>query len=141
MKKKKRKRKKKRIGISILLGAVLLAAFVPLTAAPKKKPALETYALVSGSVFEDNGYALGGADVTVVQETPGGETPKASANKTKPAAVVSDARGEFVVRVPPGPAKYTVTAHAKGFKSGQKTVSVQDQERVEVTFQLERESK
>ena len=54
---------------------------------------------------------------------------------------VSDARGEFVFRVPPGPTHYTVTVHAKGYQSQRKTVSVQDQERVEVTFQLERESK
>ncbi len=55
--------------------------------------------------------------------------------------MVSDARGEFVVRVPPGPMHYNVTVHAKGYQSQRKTVSVEDQERVEVTFQLERESK
>ena len=36
---------------------------------------------------------------------------------------------------------YSVTVHAKGYQSQRKTVSVEDQERVEVTFQLERESK
>ena len=54
---------------------------------------------------------------------------------------VSDARGEFVFRVPPGPAHYSVTVAAKGYQSQRKSVSVEDQERVEVTFQLERESK
>jgi hypothetical protein len=36
---------------------------------------------------------------------------------------------------------YTVAVAAKGYQSQRKNVSVEDQERVEVTFQLERESK
>jgi len=36
---------------------------------------------------------------------------------------------------------YLVTVSAKGYQSQQKTVSVHDQERVEVTFQLEAQSK
>src|SRR5579863_8397704 len=71
----KRKRKpRKRIGTSrallaTLLAAVLLpAAFLPLQAAPKKKPALDVYALISVSVFDDSGYALAGANVTVAPE-------------------------------------------------------------------------
>jgi uncharacterized membrane protein len=54
---------------------------------------------------------------------------------------VSSARGEFVFRVPPGPMSYAVAVAAKGYQSQRKNVSVQDQERVEVTFQLDRESK
>jgi hypothetical protein len=128
----KRKRKpKKKIGISL---AILAAAFLPLAAAPKKKPPLsDTYAIVSGSVFKENGYALAGADVILA--------PEAQSNQTKPIQLVSDVRGEFVVRVPPGPGNYKVSVHAKGYQTQQKTVSVQDQERVEVTFQLEPESK
>jgi hypothetical protein len=37
--------------------------------------------------------------------------------------------------------RYLVAVAAKGYQSQQKSVSVQDQERVEVTFQLDRESK
>jgi hypothetical protein len=127
---KKKRKLRKRIGISL---ALLLVAFHPPAAAPKKKPALDTYAVVSGSVFEGNGYALPGADVILA--------PEAQTQKTKPVEIVSDARGEFVIRVPPGPMHYTVSVGAKGFKSQRKTVNVEDQERVEVTFQLERESK
>lgn len=132
----KRKRKpRKRIGTRALgTGlALLLATLLPLGAAPKKKPALDTYAVVSGSVFQDNGYALAGAGATV--------SPEASGDKAKPIEGISDARGEFVLRVPPGPMRYTVTVEAKGYKSQRKTVNIEDQERVEVTFQLERESK
>lgn len=134
--KKKRKPRKKRIGTKVaLLGALLvLASLPPATAAPKKKPALEIYAVVSGSVFNDSGYALPGADVMLASEQTG-------SSKSKPMETVSDARGEFVFRVPPGPVHYTVTANAKGYHSQRKGVDVQDRERVEVTFQLERESK
>ncbi len=139
----KRKRKpRKRIGTSGLvlraLPALVLAVFLPLTAPPpasaaKKKPALDAYAVVSGSVFDDHGYALSDADVTLAADPP-------PAN-TKPMQAVSDARGEFIFHVPPGPASYTVVVTAKGRQAQRKSVSVQDQERVEVTFQLEPESK
>jgi len=129
MKKKKRK-PRKRIGTSL---ALLLVAFFPLAAAPKKKPVLDTYAVVSGSVFDDRGYALPGADVVVA--------PEVQPTKANTMEMVSDARGEFVVRVPPGPMHYIATVHAKGYQVQRKTVGVEDQERVEVTFQLERESK
>jgi hypothetical protein len=52
----------------------------------------------------------------------------------------ADARGEFVFRVPPGPMRYIVTASAKGMKTEEKPVTVQDGERVDVTFMLVEES-
>jgi hypothetical protein len=139
---KKKRNRKKRIGTSLaLVAALLLAAVLPLGAAPKKKPVLDVYAVVSGSIFQDNGYALPGADVTLAPEVQPGSSSERAREKVKPIELMSDARGEFVVRVPPGPMQYVVTVDAKGYKSQRKTVSVQDQERVEVTFQLERESK
>ncbi len=132
--KKTKRRRKKRIGIRL---AILLSTLLPLTAAPKKKPVLETYALISGSVFQDSGYALGGADVTIAADTETGH----GSGRFMPVQLVSSARGEFAVRVPPGPMKYAITVHAKGYQSQEKTVMVNDQERVEVTFQLEAESK
>jgi hypothetical protein len=136
MRMKKKRNRKKRIGISPLGYSIvlLLAAFLPLAAAPKKKPALDTYAVVSGSVFKDNGYALPGASVTLVPEAQSGDS-------TQKLDTVSDARGEFVLRVPPGPMHYTVTVAAKGYQSQGKSVNIENHERVEVTFQLERESK
>jgi hypothetical protein len=146
MRMKRRRNPKKRIGISQwALGALILVSLLPLRAAPKKKPALDSYAVISGSVFTDGGFALPGAGVTVAPEVPGDGSSNGSLNgslkKTKPIEMVSDARGEFVVRVPPGPMHYLVTVSAKGYQSQQKTVSVHDQERVEVTFQLEAQSK
>jgi hypothetical protein len=134
---------RKRIGTNwTLLLVALLAAFLSPLAAAKKKPAVDTYAILSGSVFNDSGYALPDADVTVAPEAQPGVSPsQAPRNKAKPMEAVSDARGEFVLHVPPGPAHYTVTVAAKGYQSQRKSVSVEDQERVEVTFQLEHESK
>lgn len=134
---RKKRKLKKKIGISCLLPATLLLALLPLTGAPKKKPQLETYAIVSGSVFQESGYALSGADVSIAPEIEGGGSP-AKADKLD---TVSSARGEFTFRVPSGPKRYTVSVAAKDYRRQQKSLAVQDQERVEVTFQLERESK
>ncbi len=131
---RKKKKSRKRIGTSLLL---VLAALLPLASAAKKKPALDTYAVISGSVFQETGYALPDADVTLVAETPSG-TSSAKAEKQQ---AVSDARGEFIFRVPPGPATYSIVIAAKGYQSLRKSVAVEGQERVEVTFQLDRESK
>jgi hypothetical protein len=130
---KTKKRPRTRIGIrAVLAGAVLLAFSLAVFAAPKKKPDADTYAIVSGTVFDASGYALPDADAKLTFEAPA---------KAKPLEAVSSARGEFVFRVPPGPAHYTVTVSAKGFESQSKTIEVQDQERVEVTFQLDKQSK
>lgn len=129
-----KKKNPKRIGISLLL---VLAALLPTAAAAKKKPALDVYAVISGSVFQESGYALPDADVTLVAEPSSG----ASTAKAEKQQAVSDARGEFIFRVPPGPASYAIVVAAKGYQSLRKSVAVESQERVEVTFQLDRESK
>lgn len=130
---KKRTPRKKRIGTSaVLLAGLCLFALISPGAAAKKKPALDTPAIVSGSVFDDRGYSLPDATVILASDPQ---------SKAKPLEAVSDTRGEFVFHVPAGPMRYAVTAQAKGYQSQQKTVMLQDQERVEVTFQLERQSK
>jgi hypothetical protein len=132
---KTKKKRKKRIGTSLIL---LLVALLPAAAAAKKKPALETYALISGSVFQESGYALPDATITLVAEPPSGG---GAAVKPQKMEAVSDARGEFIFRVPPSPMHYAIAVAAKGYQSLRKSVAVEGEERVEVTFQLERESK
>lgn len=136
---RKKKKRKKRIGISLIGSSLvlLLAALLPLGAAGKKKPALDTYAIISGSVFQEAGYALPDAAVTLIAEPASGSAPV----KSQKMEAVSDARGEFIFRVPPGPMNYGIVVAAKGYQRLRKSVTVEGQERVEVTLQLERESK
>jgi len=129
-----KKKRKRRSGISLLL--LLLACVLPAEAA-KKKPVPQSYALVAGTVFEERGYALPGADVTLIPDPQPGDGPA----KVKKLQATSNARGEFVFRVPAGPMQYTLNVGAKGYQPARKSVSVQGEERVDVTFQLQPESK
>jgi len=127
-------KRKRRSGTSLIL--LLLACVLPAEAAKTKAPP-QSYALVAGTVFQESGYALPNAGVTLIPD-PQGDNAR---TKVKKLEAISDARGEFVFRVPPGSMQYTVKAAAKGFQPAQKSVSVQGEERVDVTFQLQPESK
>jgi hypothetical protein len=133
MKMKKRKRRK-RTGISLLL---LAAAFLVPAQAAKKKAALQPYALLEGPVFRETGFSLSNAEIVVTPDPPP-DTPPAKLAKMQ---TVSDARGEFAVRLPTASMRYTVKVSAKGYRSEEKSVTVQGEDRVDVTFQLHQESK
>ncbi len=95
------------------------------------------HAVVAGTVFRENGFSLPGAAVTLaVKDAPG--VPNKKAKKLQS---ISDGRGEFAFRVPPGAATYVVKASLKGFQSVEKEASVSGEERVEVTLVLPAESK
>jgi Carboxypeptidase regulatory-like domain len=112
-----------------LLGCALLLGAADKNEAP--------HAVVAGTVFRENGFSLPGATVTlVVKDAPG--VPKSKAKKLQS---VSDSRGEFAFRVPPGAATYIVRASLKGFQAIEKEASVSGEERVEVTIMLPAESK
>jgi hypothetical protein len=96
------------------------------------------FGVVAGTVFREPGFALPGAEVSLTL-APDAAAPVSKAPKKQ--KVAADARGEFVFRVAPGPAKYVVAASSKGMKTSEKPVSLVDTERIEVTFMLERESK
>jgi len=119
--------------------AAAIVALSPAASGNKKKSdsrAQEPYAIVAGTVFRDDGLALPGADVRLTA------TPEGSAEPGgKPLRAASDARGEFAFRVPAAPMRYAVSASAKGFERQEKTVSVQGDERAEVTLVLSRSSK
>ena len=131
---RKRRRKKKRIGISLWLA--LIAILSPAQAA-KKKADPDSYAVVSGTVFRDPGFALPNATVTLTP-APSQAAPSA---KFKKQQTVCNARGEFVFRVPPVSMHYTVRAAAKGYRDDEKPIDVEGEARVEVTFSLHEESK
>lgn len=110
----------------------MLAIACALEAGDKRKP--EPYALVAGTVFRDPGFALAGAQVTIVPKPADGSNIKLKLN-----TAVSNARGEFAFRVPPLAMHYSVHAEAKGFKGAEKLAEVHGEERVDVTFILQPE--
>jgi hypothetical protein len=95
------------------------------------------HAVVAGTVFRENGFSLPGAAVTLAAKDASGVPKK----KIKKLESVSDGRGEFAFRVPPGAGTYVVRASLKGFQSVEKEASVSGEERVEVTLVLPSESK
>ena len=131
------KRKKKRMRKSGTSLICLLILAIPLAGAGKKKIVPEAYSIVAGTVFRESGFALPQAEVTLVPSPQQDGLPV----KVKKLSTVSDARGEFVFRVPAASMQYTVRVAAKGYHGEEKTVSVQGEERADVTFQLREESK
>lgn len=93
-------------------------------------------ALIAGTVFQESGFLLRGAEVVVSRD------PQAkSSHKFKKIKVVSDSRGEFAVRVPTEPMRYTVSVSAPGFRAQEKSVSIGGEERIDVFFRLAPENK
>ena len=124
----------RKLKLALLLTTALLGCALLLGAADKNDA---PHAVVAGTVFRENGFSLPGATVTLtVKDAPG--VPKTKAKKLQS---VSDARGEFAFRVPPGAGTYVVRASLKGFQAVEKEASVSGDERVEVTIMLPAESK
>lgn len=94
---------------------------------PKKSDTAASPAVFAGTVFNGAGFALRGAEITVT----GAANPK---DRWK---AISDARGEFFLRLPAGPAKYNVSVRAKGMKPQEKQVSFEADERLDQNFLLE----
>lgn len=65
------------------------------------------------------------------------EQPEASGTRLKKLQAVTDARGEFAVRVPAVPAKWRVDVKMNGFRPGQKSVSVEGEQRVDLSIVLD----
>jgi hypothetical protein len=113
-------------------------AFTSSGYAEKKKPKAEntSYAVIAGSVFRPPGFALPEADVVLSAATPdeGGQ-------KWKPMKTKTDARGEFAFRVPPVPMRYVVSVKRSGYAGQQKDVSVEGEQRRDLSFLLDEEPK
>lgn len=130
-----RRKRKKRIGISLLFLALLAPSHAVL--AQDKKDAPAAYGLVGGSVFDASGRAFPRVAATLRADP----RPDSAPVKVKKLEAVSDSRGEFVFRVPAAPMHYIVRVAAKGFEPQEKPVDITADERVDVTFRLEAESK
>lgn len=111
-----------------LLTAGLLFCFGLLASHPasSEKKKEEPHALLFGTVFTEDGFALPGIRVSVKRK----EAAKAQWHE------VSDRRGEFAVRLPPGPATYEVSTHSEEYENQSKTLEVRGTERVDVLFRL-----
>jgi hypothetical protein len=132
------RKKKKRTSGSRLAGLLLLlavpAAGLPAAAGGDRKAV--PFALIAGSVFRETGFSLAGAEI-FLEAAPDLQPP----SKFKRIKAVADARGEFAVRVPAAPMRYTVSVKAVGYRPERKEVSIQGEERVDLIFRLEPVSK
>jgi CarboxypepD_reg-like domain len=116
--------------IAWLVAALLVAA--PVWAAKKNSKQPAPFAMMAGTVFRTPGFALGDAEVTVSPETD-----EKDGVKFKKTQAVTNFRGEWAVRVPPVPMKYTVYVKCSGYESQEKTVTIAGEMREEVNFVLE----
>jgi hypothetical protein len=132
--KRKKRRKKKTSGSKIL--ALALLFLLPCVLAEKRKPA-EPYGIVAGTVFHEPGFAVDGAQVTLLADPETGAPPAGFKKKS----AVTGTRGEFAFRVPVAAMRYSVHAQAHGYVAEDKKVSIEGEQRVEVTFMLAPESK
>ncbi len=113
------------------LGAAMLVS-APAALAKKKTRGAEHYGVVAGTVFQETGFLLRGARVTLTPVPADG----AQVKKKQIQHTVTDNRGEFAFRVPAGAMRYTVRAEADGWEPAEKTVEVQWDQRVDVVLRL-----
>lgn len=118
-----------RIGRTDLWLLLVLAAGLATSAGAGQQP--QAYAVVAGTVFREPGYALAGAAARLRVKTP-----PPGVKRLRPQEAVSDARGEFAFRVPPGKAEYMVSVQAAGYVGEEKPANVTSDERVDVFFEL-----
>lgn len=118
----------RRLLLAFLIGWLAGTAFAAGRDDPKKeKQAVRPYALIFGNVFDPAGRLFTGAEVEIRRE---GE--RKARWETR-----SDSRGEFAVRLPAGPARYIITLRAKGFAEEVRTVAVENEERIDLSFRLQ----
>jgi hypothetical protein len=106
----------------------LLAGVVPAAggaADEPKKPRLADQFLIFGTVFEESGRLLPGAEIQV----------RRAGEKKVRWRHYSDRRGEFGVRVPPG-AEYDLTAKAKGFEEQTRRIDARNGTREDIVIRM-----
>lgn len=112
--------------LPLVLTALLALPTVGWPASPKKESKKKHYALLVGSVFTEEGFSLPGVPVSIKRKS-----------ERKPAwRTVSDRRGEFAVRLPPGRGTYEVSTLSKERENETRTVEIYGEERADVLFRL-----
>ena len=131
----KRMKKKRSRSAALLAVACLIIALAPGLARATRHP--QPYALIAGTVWAPNDAPLAGVKVRIRP---------ASQHHSK-WQLVSSARGEFMQRVPPGPADYVVWCDPLRLKDGRTlaaepvTVHVYGEERADTGLHLKLETK
>jgi hypothetical protein len=112
----------------------------PLQAKKQDKPAAAnaSFSVIAGTAYRPPGLSLSGARVRIRPL----EVPKQNTGaKLKGAEATTDSRGEFAFRVPAVPAKWSVEVSAGGYQPQSKTVSIEGEQRIDLSFVLEPETK
>jgi hypothetical protein len=89
-----------------------------------------SYALIAGTVFRESGHAFEGADVKL--------TPLEKKKGFKEQRLRTTPRGEFSFRAPVGEMEYEVAVTVSGYRMETKRVKIQGEERVDLSFLMER---
>lgn len=121
--------RKRTTSLAQLAAATALAAVlvVSVSASQKKPGKHKPYALLFGTVFNEDGRLVRGAAVTV--------KPKETKGKWE---AISDTQGEFAVHLPAGKAVYILEVQAPGLGPGKKEVAFEGEERQDVVVHLKR---
>jgi hypothetical protein len=129
-----KKTKPKTSGSSLLaLAIALVCCCSPVLAEKKVKPGqTEAYALLAGTVYRPPGFALAGVELKIEPEQS-----ESNGVRLKRLEAVTDARGEWSVRVPSVPAKWRVDVKVNGYRPEQRSVSVEGEHRVDLSIILE----
>ena len=112
--------------------ALILSLLIALPAAAKEKEPKKS-AVIAGTVFQETGFSLPGATVTV---TAIGEEEGPAIDEKLVWDATTDRRGEYAIRVPAGSMRYNVRAEADGWKPAEKVVHVNWDQRHEISFRL-----
>ncbi len=99
-----------------------------------RKSKYQPYALLYGTVFDEGGYLVRGAQIEVRARQPA----EAGRRHTERWESRSDSQGEFAVRLPVARAVYIVEARAAGFLPDRKEVEFSSDERQDVVLHLKR---
>jgi hypothetical protein len=116
-----------RLAVILLSAAVLVPPAGAAPAEPQKRPRPCQQFLVFGTVFDEPGFLLPGAEIQVRQ----------AGEKKVRWRQRSDRRGEFGVCVPPG-AEYELTVKAKGFEEQSRKIDARAGNREDVTIRMKR---
>jgi hypothetical protein len=120
---------------AIGIGLCGFLIFLQGTSLVGKEKELEPFALLVGTCTNDEGFSLPGATIRVEMQS--NEEKK---GKMKKWQTLSDARGEFALRLPPGRHTFLVYGSRAGFASSQGTVSFVQDERQNIILKFELES-